>query len=247
MMVDFDEGIIATDGEYEGTAYYFYEEFLSDEHIVSDNYIEHEFRELHKEWHSIYEDEINQLYNKVIEDENEWMEMPGEQWTDILRQENELYYLDEQDIEEDIKDLEPIDYMEQHKKQIEIGQKGEDYVYNYERKKLEGTPYYNKVNKDKANDPSNGYDILSYEKNGDTLYIEVKATTQNNKQSEFELSINQIQTAQRMQGLGKKYIIYHVKNIYSDNPKLTIIDDFLDEEKYKREPTSFKLTKIMSE
>jgi len=42
-----------------------------------------------------------------------------------------------------------------------------------------------------------------------------------------------------------KYVIYHVKNIDSDHPKLKVIDDFLDKEKYKWKPIKFKLTEIM--
>jgi len=135
--------------------------------------------------------------------------MSDEKFLNIINQARELYINaeeekrndtleDEKDVEEEINHLEQIDYIEQHKKQIEIGQKDEDYVYNYERKRLKGTPYYNKICKHKAANPKNGYDILYYERGGEPLYIEIKANPKIKKESTFKLSIHQMQTAQHM-------------------------------------------------
>ncbi|MBO8172465.1 MAG: DUF3883 domain-containing protein [Bacillaceae bacterium] len=135
-----------------------------------------------------------------------------------------------------------IDYLELHKYQIEIGKLGELYVYEKECEKLKGTQYLYKIDEKKALDPSNGYDILSYTRDGKPLYIEVKATV--GSEDEFYLTENEIKTAEELKKSGKTYLIYFIKKIMSDNPELIIIDDIFFNTDYKMYPAKWKVTRI---
>jgi hypothetical protein len=124
----------------------------------------------------------------------------------------------------------PIDFLNLHKLQIEIGKLGEAYVYELECKKLKGTKYLNKVDEKKALNPANGYDILSYTRDGSLLHIEVKATS--GAEDTFYLSNHELQTAKRMKEEDLTYVIYFVKEILSDSPQLIKINDISMNEDY---------------
>ena len=62
-------------------------------------------------------------------------------------------------------------------------------------------------------DDSAGYDILSYKKNGEELYIEVK-TTRGNKETPFYLSANEYET---WENNTSKYVIYRVYEYSPDS------------------------------
>lgn len=127
-----------------------------------------------------------------------------------------------------------IDFEKIEKFKRELGQLGEEFVYNYERKKLEGTNYYNLVDKTKAYDPKNGYDILSYSQEGEELFIEVKTTL--NNLNEFYITENELETARRLKEENKTYLIYRVRNIRdSSDAELDIIEN-LDNGKYNMKP-----------
>jgi len=73
-----------------------------------------------------------------------------------------------------------VDYIEEAKKQKDIGDAGEEFVYQYERVqvkkyKLSKKKQVRKVAK--LDGDGLGYDILSYDKNGHEIYIEVKTTS----------------------------------------------------------------------
>lgn len=73
-----------------------------------------------------------------------------------------------------------IDYMQQAKTNKDIGDAGEEFVYQYERSqvkkyKLENQKQVRRVAK--LDGDGLGYDILSYDKNGKEKYIEVKTTS----------------------------------------------------------------------
>lgn len=134
----------------------------------------------------------------------------------------------------------PIDFLKLHEIQIKIGELGEAFVYEYERNYLKGTKYFHKVDETKAANPKNGYDILSFTRQGKPLHIEVKATT--GKEETFFISSNELEIAKRMEEKGLIYVVYFVKEILTDNPKLTKIynlesnmDYILTESKWKVE------------
>jgi hypothetical protein len=123
-----------------------------------------------------------------------------------------------------------VDYLKLHEFQIEIGKLGEAYVYQKECEKLKNTKYFYMINERIAEVPANGYDILSYTIEGKQLHIEVKSTV--GKEKVFYLSEHERLTAERMKNEGKVYLVYFVKEIMSDNPKLEIIENISSNENY---------------
>lgn len=120
-----------------------------------------------------------------------------------------------------------LEDLEQHKKNMKTGNYGEWLVYEYERNKLKGTPYYDKVDITKALNRKNGYDILSFEKDGMPLYIEVKSSV--NDDDSFIISAPELKVARDMLKQGRQHKVYILKNIYSDSERtLEIIDDIFD-------------------
>ncbi|EKN71301.1 hypothetical protein BABA_02177 [Neobacillus bataviensis LMG 21833] len=137
----------------------------------------------------------------------------------------------------------PIDFLKLHELQIEIGELGEKYVYERECKNLMGTKYINMVDDSIAGNPKNGYDILSYTRDGKPLHIEVKTTS--GSEDKFFLSNNELQTAKKMKDEGLIYVVYFVKRILSDNPELNIIGDIsMNKEYVLEELRSWKVTKV---
>lgn len=136
---------------------------------------------------------------------------------------------------------ESIDFLKLHKFQIMIGQLGEAYVYQYELEKLEGTMYVSKIDGSVAINPSNGFDILSFEKDGTPLHIEVKATV--GSENNFYLSNHELNTARAMKEAGLNYIIYFVKEILSATPQLVIIKDISTNKDYLIKEMNWIVTK----
>lgn len=122
-----------------------------------------------------------------------------------------------------------------------IGEKGEQFILEEECKKLKDTEYLNKIEHISKSDSSAGYDILSYDKNGNKIYIEVK-TTETNIDC-FYLTQNEYEQAQTLKKEGEKYLIYRVINILK-NPSYYIIDELSDD--YSLEPLVWKVMKNKS-
>lgn len=146
-----------------------------------------------------------------------------------------------EDLKKELKSK-PIDYLKLHELQMEIGNLGEAYVYEYECNKLKGTNYFNRIDEKKALDSTNGYDILSFSKEGVPLHIEVKCTV--GKGHSFYLSENELKTSKLMKEKGLIYLIYFVQEILSDNPTLVIIDDVALYEQYQFEAMNWKVSKV---
>lgn len=111
---------------------------------------------------------------------------------------------------------------------------------------LLGSRYEGKVDNTKALDPSNGYDILSYNKlDGSELHIEVKTTADDD--SDFYLSKNELDTAKRMKSQGEIYLIYRVTNILAENKddiKVEIIKDISDNNDFEFIETNYRVRKM---
>ncbi|MGA9997694.1 MAG: DUF3883 domain-containing protein [Pyrinomonadaceae bacterium] len=93
----------------------------------------------------------------------------------------------------------------------ENGYIGEEFVLNYERRRLRRAGKNDlaaKVQWVSLQSVVEGYDILSYEINGDERWIEVKSTSKRGRT--FEMSNNEWRTAM---DVGDKYYIYRVTDV----------------------------------
>lgn len=103
-----------------------------------------------------------------------------------------------------------------------IGEDGEDFVVRMERKKLKGTEYAKGINANFANDPSKGFDVFSFTRDGLPLYIEVKATV-GRWNEEFYLSENEYQFLEYCLEKGMRYELHRVYNLKSKGgPKVKV-------------------------
>lgn len=137
---------------------------------------------------------------------------------------------------------EKIDYLKLHELQIRIGDLAEEYVYEFELSKLNGTKYSGLVDRTKAYNPENGYDILSYDMYGNHIYIEVKGTTKS-WDDEFYITNHEIETMRRLNILPNRYYIYRVSNLLGNvnDIELNIIEDFIDNPDFKLKAETWKV------
>src|SRR5690606_38526488 len=89
-----------------------------------------------------------------------------------------------------------------------LGLLGEELVIHFEREKLKGLGFFDKAEEVKKKIDGEGYDILSFDENGNEMYIEVK-TTKGNSDEPFYLSINEKAFCELN---SDKYIIYRLHN-----------------------------------
>ena len=108
------------------------------------------------------------------------------------------------------------DYFNNHKKQKQLGSKGESFVMEYEKKYLikNGRPdLANKVELvSKTKGDGLGYDVLSFDIEGKEKFIEVKTTRSSCKQ-EFFVTANELEFSKQN---AKSYWLYRV---YDFNPE----------------------------
>ena len=126
-----------------------------------------------------------------------------------------------------------------------VGDEGEKHVFQYERNKLKKqgkddlADLIVKQHEDLSSFP--GYDIQSFDNNGNKIFIEVKST-KNKKKDYFEISKNELQAAEKY---GDKYYIYQVTNALT-NPKIsTVINNLMDyqkDNKIRIEPLVYKVS-----
>ena len=113
------------------------------------------------------------------------------------------------------------------KKSDKVGKLGEEIVLEFERNKLikEHRPdLAAKVNwhREDAGNRTPGWDVTSFDKDGQELYIEVKAS-EGLKISDVELTINEwIQAEKNIEN--NQYKVYLVSDVFS-NPIIEVIDN----------------------
>lgn len=127
-----------------------------------------------------------------------------------------------------------------------LGRKGEDWVYAHEIAKLQGTPYANAVNPNYADDPIAGFDILSFERDGTPLMIEVKTTLGKNKHS-FSLTIAEYEKAKECSAKGIRYEIHRLYNFGTASAGRLIItaDELL--QNYRITPSDYDVRKVITQ
>jgi len=118
-----------------------------------------------------------------------------------------------------------IDFEKENKKLRRLGERGEVIVLNAERyslKKMDKAVLAKRIRQISKENTSAGYDILSFEEDGQNKYIEVKST--NNSPSSmvnFLITSNEYEKAKEL----KNYYVYIVFNVKSKNPKIWRLRD----------------------
>lgn len=137
-----------------------------------------------------------------------------------------------------------VDYDKLNKAKHTIGDLGEYIVLEMEKDYLvrEGREDLanDVVHASKENGDGDGYDILSFDKDGNQKLIEVK-TTKTNKVDGFYISPNEIKVASEN---SDKYYIYRLYNLDIKNHKgdLRVFEGKVDSDKYHLEPVAYKVT-----
>jgi hypothetical protein len=133
-----------------------------------------------------------------------------------------------------------VDYLKLHEFQMKIGKLGEAYVYELEKKYLKDTVYESRIDATKAINEKNGYDILSYDLDGNEVFIEVKTTIK--EEADFFISQNELNVAKSCFDKGRLYHVYRVSNVMSELIKVEIIKNIFDSSKYEILPCSNRIS-----
>jgi len=134
------------------------------------------------------------------------------------------------------------DYVKQSKKFKRIGDRGEQVVLKAERHFLEKNGKHklaDKIDHISKRDDSLGYDIVSYDLEGNKIFIEVKSTLKPVGQSSIYISANELEVAVNK----KNYYFYIIYNVGDKIPKIWKIDgkDFLTDTNIEKEAILYKI------
>lgn len=139
-----------------------------------------------------------------------------------------------------------IDFEEKQKKDAITGSKGEEIVLKFEKEVLINagrSDLASQVGRKSVEDDSLGYDILSFDTNGEEKHIEVKSTTGKGKKIQFHLSSKEFLVSKSL----NNYYIYVVENTNADTPLITIIKAPLTEDTFLIQPESYIVTSEKTE
>jgi len=129
------------------------------------------------------------------------------------------------------------DFIKKNINNKELGDAGEELVRDCEIKKLNLMGLNSLANKVKIIEDGKGYDILSFDKDGKEIYIEVK-TTKGNEKTPFHLSINERLFSE------KEVDTYCIYRLYNYNYENNNADYFIiknPSEELLFQPTDFKI------
>lgn len=144
----------------------------------------------------------------------------------------------EEDLSEDF--VTEVDYIEIHRKQMEIGELAEKIVLESEISFLNSeSPDLAKKVRLVSNNPKLGFDILSYEADGKQKQIEVKAVSVSKNSKSFILTRNEFLKSKTY----SNYYVYCVTELNSENPKIFRIKnpDFENNQDFSIEPLTYKI------
>ncbi len=134
-----------------------------------------------------------------------------------------------------------IDYIENHRKLMEIGNLAEKIVLENEIEflKREDSELAEKVRL-VSNKPKLGFDVLSFEADGKQKQIEVKAISVNQNSKSFIITCNELLKSK----IYSNYYVYCVIGINSENPQILRIKnpDFENDDNFLIEPLTYKIT-----
>src|SRR5699024_7966680 len=88
------------------------------------------------------------------------------------------------------------DYDSINQRRSLIGETGERKVMQYEKDRLKNSQHRESIEHVSKDNDGEGYDIMSFEENGDPRYIEVKTTTSINN-ADFYLTRNELETMEK--------------------------------------------------
>jgi len=134
-----------------------------------------------------------------------------------------------------------IDWLENHKELMEIGNLAEKIAFDSEVEFLnENCPELAERVRFVSDNPDIGFDILSFEIDGKQKQIEVKAVSTNNEKKSFIISQNEFQKSKTY----SNYYVYCVYDIGLENPRILRLKnpDFDNRDEFKIEPLTYKIT-----
>lgn len=134
-------------------------------------------------------------------------------------------------------------FLQIQERRKEIGRQGEEFVVEYERKKLaesDNLELATRVKRISIDDIGAGYDVLSFTTTGDEKHIEVKTTI--GAGYSFEISINEKNKSKDLHN----YFIYFLRNFNPGDNQIEpiIISGAEIDTLLKLAPSSFKATLI---
>jgi hypothetical protein len=135
-----------------------------------------------------------------------------------------------------------VDFAAQHRTQMEHGERGEEAVYHYERRRLAslGRDPDAVVWKSQSN-PTSPYDIGSISQDGQRIYIEVKATSSDDPYEPIAISQAELTFALQK---GGHYHIYRVINVHTANPAIYTFSNLVDHLQSGRASLSISSAKL---
>lgn len=134
-----------------------------------------------------------------------------------------------------------IDYIENHRKLMEIGDLAEKIVLKSEIEFLKNKyPELAEKVRLVSNNPKLGFDVLSFEPSGIQKQIEVKAISINRNTKSFIITRNEFSKSKTY----SNYYVYCVSEINSEKPKILRIKnpDFDNKDDFLIEPLTYKIT-----
>lgn len=134
-----------------------------------------------------------------------------------------------------------IDYIENHRRLMEIGDLAEKIVIEDEIEFLKNDfPDLAENVRLVSNNPKLGFDILSFETDGSQKQIEVKAISENKNSKSFIISRNEFSKSK----IYSNYYVYCVSGINSEKPEILRIKnpDFENTDEFLIEPLTYKIT-----
>lgn len=145
------------------------------------------------------------------------------------------------DLEDSTETLDEIDYIENHRKLMEIGDLAEKIVLESEIEFLK--PDYPELAEKVrlvSKNPQLGFDVLSFETDGQQKQIEVKAISVNRNAKSFIITRNEFSKSKTY----SNYYVYCVIEINSNKPKILRIKnpDFDSSDDFLIEPLTYRIT-----
>ena len=131
-----------------------------------------------------------------------------------------------------------FDYINAAKRKI--GALGEEIVFGELKQQAEESCLQTPIHASKEEGDGLGYDIRAFDKQGNEIHIEVKASKSKNSGG-FEMTQNEVKASIKHPEHYKVYYVYAI-DIDTKNCRIKIYDGPFTDELYKMEPTGFKVS-----